>query len=277
MKRNLAPVLTLARELIPLVGSFAFNSGSLPYDAQSGNFTVGLVLTGTTSGATGTIAADTDAGATGTLKLTGVVGTFVDNEAITDSSTGAAVVNGSLAGSYVTLRYDGQTGVFAVAEDIVGVTSGSKATIVLDQDDGVAGTLTLTNVVGTFVDNEAITGNVAGIAVVNGTPSAAANIPTLLKGLGFTVAWVSAGLFKVTLGAGLAANEMVSAKALIQLATGDDKFVQVGTIDMTARTMEIRVWDKSGTAVVDPGVTDVNNRIHFVAWVRSSAAALNRG
>lgn len=67
----------------------------LPYDGQSGNFTAGLIVTGGTSGATGTIHSDTDAGATGTLILTDVVGTFVDNEAITDSSTGAAVVNGS--------------------------------------------------------------------------------------------------------------------------------------------------------------------------------------
>lgn len=69
----------------------------LAYDAQSGNFTAGLIVTGGTSGATATIASDTDAGTTGTLVLTDVVGTFVDNEAITDSSTGAAVVNGTAA------------------------------------------------------------------------------------------------------------------------------------------------------------------------------------
>ncbi|MBZ4251945.1 hypothetical protein LAJ57_13660, partial [Streptococcus pneumoniae] len=38
---------------------------TLPYDAQSGNFTVGLTITGATSGATGVIAKDVDAGATG--------------------------------------------------------------------------------------------------------------------------------------------------------------------------------------------------------------------
>src|SRR3990167_2982769 len=53
---------------------------TLPYDAQSGNFTVGLTVTGTTSGATGGITADVDAGATGTLTLSNIKGLFVDNE-----------------------------------------------------------------------------------------------------------------------------------------------------------------------------------------------------
>ncbi len=66
----------------------------LAYDGQAGNFTVGLVVTGGTSGAYGTIIADTDAGATGSLRLTKVYGTFQNNEPITDTSTGAAVVNG---------------------------------------------------------------------------------------------------------------------------------------------------------------------------------------
>lgn len=66
----------------------------LNFDGQTGNFTNGLTITGGTSGAHGVLASNTDAGATGTLRMTGVVGTFVDNEAITDSGAGAAVVNG---------------------------------------------------------------------------------------------------------------------------------------------------------------------------------------
>ena len=68
---------------------------TLPYDGQSGNFTVGLTVTGGTSGATGVITADVDAGATGTLTLSNITGKFSDNEAITDTSTGVAVVNRS--------------------------------------------------------------------------------------------------------------------------------------------------------------------------------------
>ncbi len=75
---------------------------TLAYDGQSANFTAGLLLTGGTSGATGYIHQDTDAGTTGTLLLTDVRGTFVDNEAITDSSTGAAVVNGTAASLVLT-------------------------------------------------------------------------------------------------------------------------------------------------------------------------------
>lgn len=66
---------------------------ALDFDGQSANFTNGLVVTGGTSAARGTLVSHTDAGTTGTLILRNVVGTFTDNEAITDSSTGAAVAN----------------------------------------------------------------------------------------------------------------------------------------------------------------------------------------
>ncbi len=67
-------------------------SGSitLPYTAQSGNFTTGLTVTGGTSAATGLIHQDNDSGSTGTLLLTDVRGTFVSGEGLTDTSTGVA-------------------------------------------------------------------------------------------------------------------------------------------------------------------------------------------
>jgi hypothetical protein len=68
----------------------------LNYDGQTGDFTVGLTVTGGTSGATGVIVRDEDAGTTGTLYLQSVSGTFQDNEAITDTGTGAATVNGNI-------------------------------------------------------------------------------------------------------------------------------------------------------------------------------------
>lgn len=78
--------------------SFALSDQVLKYDTQTGAFTVGLVVTGGTSGATGTIVEilDND-GTSGSLILSGVSGTFEDNEAITDSSTGAALANGANA------------------------------------------------------------------------------------------------------------------------------------------------------------------------------------
>lgn len=70
---------------------------TLPYDAQSADFTVGLTVTGGTSGATGVILADADSGTTGTLTLGQVSGMFEDNETITDSGSGSATVNRSFA------------------------------------------------------------------------------------------------------------------------------------------------------------------------------------
>jgi hypothetical protein len=78
-------------------------SGDLDYDAQTGDFAVGLTVTGGTSGATGVILKDTDAGVTGTLVLGNVIGSFKDNEVITDTGTGSADVNGTLNPAVTTI------------------------------------------------------------------------------------------------------------------------------------------------------------------------------
>lgn len=65
----------------------------LPYDTETGAFAVGLVVTGGTSTATGTIVEVLDNGTTGVLRLKDVTGDFEDNEALTDSGTGAANSN----------------------------------------------------------------------------------------------------------------------------------------------------------------------------------------
>ncbi len=69
---------------------------ALKYDNESGNFAVGLTVTGGTSGATGLILADNDAGTSGFLTLANETGSFQDNEVITDSGTGNADVDGTL-------------------------------------------------------------------------------------------------------------------------------------------------------------------------------------
>lgn len=66
---------------------------SIPYDAQTGNFTAGLTITGGTSGATAIIVIDDDDGATGTLTIRKISGVFADGEVITDTSTGSADTN----------------------------------------------------------------------------------------------------------------------------------------------------------------------------------------
>lgn len=80
----------------------------IAYDAETGNFTAGLVLTGGTSSATGTILSVTDAGTTGTLRVRETSGTFQDNETITDTSTGSATSN---IPSGPVAVYNGITGV----------------------------------------------------------------------------------------------------------------------------------------------------------------------
>lgn len=160
----------------PLAVTYATAAGTLlpalavalAFDGQTGDFTLGQVVTGTTSGATGTLVAQTDAGATGTLYLTGVVGTFEDNEAITDPITGAAVVNGTAASSPVAyLKYDGQSGDFTANLVVTGGTSAATGIITADTDAGATGTLTLVAVTGTFVNDETLTDSGTGAAVVN--------------------------------------------------------------------------------------------------------------
>lgn len=74
----------------------AYRPGAtLNYDTQTGNYTKGRTLTGATSGATATLQFDADSGTTGTLTLVDVVGTFVDNEIITDGAGGSAMTNGT--------------------------------------------------------------------------------------------------------------------------------------------------------------------------------------
>lgn len=78
---------------------------TLNYDAQTANFTAGKVLTGATSGATAVILQDADGGATGTLTLGSIVGTFQNNEIITDNNgtPGSATVDGVLNFTYTTV------------------------------------------------------------------------------------------------------------------------------------------------------------------------------
>ena len=87
------------------IGAFAHRPGStLAYDNQTVNYTVGDLLTGTISGATGRITVDVDAGTTGTLTLKDISGVFQNNETITDGSGGSATANGILVPQNSALR-----------------------------------------------------------------------------------------------------------------------------------------------------------------------------
>lgn len=92
----------------------------VPYDAKTAIFTAGLVATGGTSGATGTIILDIPVGGSatdGSLYLRPTSGTFVDDEAITDTATGSATVKGAPV---------------SMASKIVKVTRATQAEVDLD-------------------------------------------------------------------------------------------------------------------------------------------------
>lgn len=110
------------------IGTFRKPPSTLAYDGQTANFTVGLILTGDTSGATARIVADSDSGTTGTLTVRDIVGEFLDNEVIRDSATGVAQANG-------TLTSGGSVAVF-----------GSVETIGTDQEDTAGWDVSLTAV-----------------------------------------------------------------------------------------------------------------------------------
>lgn len=73
---------------------------TLDYDGQTGDFTVGNKVTGGTSGATAIVLEDSDSGSTGTLTLGEISGDFEDDEALTDSGSASAYVNGTLSWAY---------------------------------------------------------------------------------------------------------------------------------------------------------------------------------
>ena len=73
-----------------------------------------------------------------------------------------------------SLAYDGQTTNFTVGDEIIGRASGATGIIESDTDGGATGTLVLTNVRGTFLDNEIIidkASKTGGEARANGTAS----------------------------------------------------------------------------------------------------------
>jgi hypothetical protein len=112
---------------------------SLPYGTETGAFTIGNIVTGATSNATGRIVADSGTA----LTLYDVTGVFVANEIITDGAGGSATTtagitesNAALVGSVTSLRAAQKTDaawaatfVAVGAEIVVQVTGDTAMTI----------------------------------------------------------------------------------------------------------------------------------------------------
>ena len=79
-----------------MLHSFSTRNASLDFDNMTGHFTVNDLLTGAVSGATGIITSIACAGTRGTLALRLIVGTFQDNEGLTDEHVGVADADGLL-------------------------------------------------------------------------------------------------------------------------------------------------------------------------------------
>jgi hypothetical protein len=107
---------------------------------------------------------------------------------------------------------------------------------------------------------------IAGSFAPNGSSAVDA---ASVKGKGFSVARTSAGLFTITLQDAYTA--LLGADAVLQLAAAADQFVQIGAVDVvTAKTIQIRVWDISDAAVADVAA-NANNRINFVFVLSNSS------
>lgn len=99
---------------------------------------------------------------------------------------------------------------------------------------------------------------------------AGSGVPTDVKGRGFTVVRTSTGLFTVTLSNTFI--QLLDGQVSLQLASADDKFAQLGAVDLAAKTVQIRIWDISAAAVADVAA-NANNRVNFALALRNSTVA----
>jgi hypothetical protein len=143
----------------------AYNSGidyinnTIPYRSLVGFFTLGIKVTGSTSGAWGIILADASAAGAGALYVYGVYGDFICGETITDTVGGSAVSCG--------LSYESLIGHLVVGDVVTGAVSGAFGTITSNTEHGSGtGDLILTLLVGSFTNGESISGATSGVASV---------------------------------------------------------------------------------------------------------------
>ena len=123
--------------------SYRGSTLQIEYDTETGAFTEGLVLTGATSLATGTIVALHDDGADGDMILRNVRGTFTGTEIITDTSTGSAsrvstrtipTLKFAPLGNMAGTLWQGAPGMVPI---LANIASGRAQDYTLIDDDGV--------------------------------------------------------------------------------------------------------------------------------------------
>lgn len=184
LRRGRELTVTLGAGNLDVLAMFSYNFGNNDqlfgaintgiYNVPAGTLAYG----GTTNGRWNTV----QFGATGGTFLIGVNGS--DTGFIFDGTNYWPNVKGGVW----SLAYDARTVAFVAGGTVTGGTSGATATI-YRVDVGIPntiGTLILTNITGTFQDNEIITGSLGGSATANGV--ATQNVPGVDFGLGVTSA-----------------------------------------------------------------------------------------
>lgn len=83
--------------------------------------------------------------------------------------------------------------------------------------------------------------------------------PTDLRGKGFTVARTAVGTFVLTLDRVF--SKLISGEATLQLAASADSQAQLGTVDLTAKTVVIRILTAGSDADI---AANANNRVNFI-------------
>lgn len=125
-------------------------TNTIYFGSQTGNFTTGQVVTGSTSGATATITAQTDSGTSGDLTVTALNGTaFQIGEPLTDPLGGD--------GSVTTIN------TIIIGSRVTGATSGATANVLeITGAGGASQTLVLGRIIGVFQNGEVITSDQSG-------------------------------------------------------------------------------------------------------------------
>lgn len=82
-----------------------------------------------------------------------------------------------------------------------------------------------------------------------------------------SVAWVSLGTYRVTVPKRF--NALVNATATVQLAVFADIAAQIGPVDLTNHTVDIRTYDTSAGTLIDVAA-NAGNRINVSLTLRAS-------
>lgn len=103
-------------------------------------------------------------------------------------------------------------------------------------------------------------------------PNASSTIDaTSRKGTGWSVAYISTGLYRITFNADTKMQDLISATATLMMNASALSFLQVGAYNSTNRTLDIRAYtEAAGTIALADIAANANNRIQFSCWFRNT-------